>query len=90
MPPTYGEPGAARLVNTCLIGAGYAVEVSSLSQMAPGDVIGWNWKGDTDINDLDHVTLYVGNGMVASHAVSALNVPPPPIFRTECRIGNGT
>ncbi len=81
VPPTYGEPGAARLVNTCLIGAGYAVEVSSLSQMAPGDVIGWNWEGDTDINDLDHVTLYVGNGMVASHAVSALDVSATTYFQ---------
>lgn len=71
---TYGEPGAGRLINTVLIGGGWATEVSSLSQMEPGDVIGWNWEGNTDINTLDHVTLYLGNGLVASHARSALDV----------------
>jgi hypothetical protein len=72
--PTYGEPGAGRLINTVLIEPGYAKEVSSISQMAPGDVIGWNWEGDTNITNLDHVTLYLGNGLVASHAQSALDV----------------
>jgi cell wall-associated NlpC family hydrolase len=81
VPPTYGEPGAARLVNTCLIAPGYATEVSSLSEMAPGDVIGWNWEGDTNINDLDHVTLYLGNGLVASHAISALDVSATTYFQ---------
>lgn len=74
--PTYGEPGAARLVTTCLIHPGYAVEVSSLSQLEPGDVIGWNWEGDTNISYLDHVTLYEGNNLMASHAVSAEDVGP--------------
>lgn len=71
---TYGEPGAGRLVNTVLIGGGYATEVFSYSEMEPGDVIGWNWEGDPNILNLDHVTLYLGNGMVASHAVSALDM----------------
>jgi hypothetical protein len=74
--PTYGEPAASRIVNNCLLNVGYAVEVSSLSQMEPGDVIGWNWEGDTNVNDLDHVTLYTGNNHIASHAVSALDVGP--------------
>jgi hypothetical protein len=74
VPPTYGEPGAARLVNTVLIGGGYATEVASLSSMAPGDVIGWNWEGDTNIANLDHVTLYLGNGLLAAHATSHLDV----------------
>jgi hypothetical protein len=74
VPPTYGEPGASRLVVTDLIAPGYAVEVSSLSSLSPGDVIGWNWEGDTNINDLDHVTFYLGNGLLASHANSALDV----------------
>lgn len=69
---TYGEPGAGRLVNTVLIGGGWATEVSSLSSMMPGDVIGWNWSGDPDIANLDHVTLYLGNGLLASHAASCL------------------
>jgi hypothetical protein len=81
VPPTYGEPGAADIVNICLIGAGYAKEVFSLTNMAPGDIIGWNWEGDTNIEDLDHVTLYVGNGMVASHAVSALDVSATTFFQ---------
>jgi hypothetical protein len=74
VPPTYGEPGAARLVNTVLIGGGYATEVPSLSMLAPGDLIGWNWEGDANIQNLDHVVLYVGNGLVASHAASCLDV----------------
>jgi len=72
--PAYGEPGAARLVNTVLIGGGYATEVSSLSDLSPGDLIGWNWEGDSNIQNLDHVVLYVGNGLVAAHAASCLDV----------------
>jgi len=71
--PTYGEPSASRIVNTVLIGGCYAEEVSSLSEMEPGDVIGWNWEGDSNIVNLDHVTMYTGNGHVASHAASCLN-----------------
>lgn len=74
--PTYGEPSATRIVTACLINPGYAVEVSSLSQMEPGDVIGWNWEGNTGISNLDHVTLYLGNSLIASHAISALDVGP--------------
>jgi len=74
VPPTYGEPGAARLVNTVLIGGGYATEVPLVSMLSPGDLIGWNWEGDSNIQNLDHVTLYVGNGLVASHAASCLDV----------------
>jgi hypothetical protein len=75
VPPTYGEPAAERLVNTCLIAPGYATEVSSLSELSPGDLIGWNWEGDTNIADLDHVCLYLGNGVVAAHSASCLDVP---------------
>lgn len=74
VPPTYGEPGAAKLVNNCLIGPGYAIEVFSLTDMLPGDVVAWNWEGDTNIADLDHVTLYLGNGLLASHSASDLDV----------------
>jgi hypothetical protein len=74
VPPTYGEPGATKLVNDVLIAPGYAKEVFSLSDMQPGDVIGWNWAGDTNIANLDHVTLYLGNGLTASHAASCLDV----------------
>lgn len=73
-PPTYGEPSATRIVTTVLEAPGFAVEVPSLSQLEPGDVVGWNWEGNTNINDLDHVTLYMGNGLLVSHAVSALDV----------------
>lgn len=80
--PTYGEPGATRLVTTVLMDCGFATEVYSLSNMAPGDLIGWNWEGDTNINDLDHVTLYVGNGLVCSHAQSALDVSASTYFQS--------
>jgi hypothetical protein len=79
VPPTYGEPGAAHIV-TNLIGTGFAVEVaygtnlSDLGKLSPGDIIGWNWEGDTNIDDLDHVTLYLGNYLVASHAQCVLDV----------------
>lgn len=76
VPPTYGEPGVARLVNTCLIGPGYATEVFSLSNLSPGDIIAWNWEGDTNIADLDHATLYLGHGLLASHSSSCLDVAP--------------
>ncbi len=74
VPPTYGEPGVARLVNTCLIGPGYATEVFSLSDLSPGDLIAWNWEGDTNIANLDHATLYLGNGLLAAHSASCLDV----------------
>jgi Ig-like domain from next to BRCA1 gene len=74
--PTYGEPSATDIVVDRLLGPGYAVEVSSLSQLEPGDVIGWNWEGDTNVDDLDHVTLYEGNNLIASHAISAADVGP--------------
>jgi hypothetical protein len=74
VPPTYGEPGAGRLVNTVLIGGGYATEVPSITNLSPGDLIGWNWGGDSNIQNLDHVVMYVGNGLVASHAASCLDV----------------
>ncbi len=73
---TYGEPGAGNLIYTVLIPGGYAVEVSSLSELSPGDLVGWNWEGITnsDAADIDHVTLYLGNELLASHANSALDV----------------
>jgi hypothetical protein len=81
--PTYGEPGAARLVQTVLIGGGYAKEVKSLDEMSPGDVIGWNWEGDTNMADLDHVTLYKGQGLLVSHARSALDVSANTFFQSS-------
>jgi len=74
VPPTYGEPGAGHLVNTTLIAPGYAEEVFSLADMAPGDLVGWNWEGDADVANLDHVTLYLGNGLLASHSASCQDV----------------
>lgn len=74
VPPTYGEPGASHLVNTTLIAPGYAKEVFSLSEMSPGDIVGWNWSGDTNIANLNHVTFYLGNGLLASHSASCLDV----------------
>jgi hypothetical protein len=83
VPPTYGEPGAQRIIYTNLIAAGFAKEVSSFSEMLPGDVIGWNWEGSTDTADIDHVTLYLGNGLTASHAISALDVSASTYFQSS-------
>jgi Ig-like domain from next to BRCA1 gene len=76
--PTYGEPGAGDVIYNILLTPGYGVEVSSLSQLEPGDVIGWNWEGETNAGSsyIDHVTLYMGNGMVSCHAESILDVTP--------------
>lgn len=80
---TYGEPGAARLAQTVLIDPGYAVEVTSMSEMEPGDVVGWNWEGNTNMSALDHITLYLGSGMLASHAISALDVSANTFFQNS-------
>jgi hypothetical protein len=76
--PTYGEPGAGDVIYNILLTPGYGVEVSSLSQLEPGDVIGWNWEGETNDSSgyIDHVTLYMGNGLVSCHAQSLLDVAP--------------
>lgn len=78
---TYGEPGAARLVQTVLLQGGLAVEVTSLSSLSPGDVIGWNWGGNTNISALDHDTVYVGNGMLAAHSSSHLDVSATTFYQ---------
>jgi hypothetical protein len=89
---TYGEPGAAHLIDTCLIGAGAAVEVFSLTNMLPGDLVGWNWGTnngsgiyfpDGNIADLDHVTFYLGNGLLASHSGSALEVSANAYYQSS-------
>ncbi len=82
--PTYGEPGAARIIETNLLSPGFGVEVSSLSQLEPGDVIGWTWASDdTNLSDIGHVTLYMGNGLVTCHAVCALDVDANTFFGTS-------
>ena len=71
VPPTYGEPGAQRLIDTVLLGEGLATEVTSLSSLEPGDVVGWDWGDGT----IDHDTLYLGNDQLAAHSNSHLAVP---------------
>ncbi len=72
VPPTYGEPGPQRLIDTTLVGGGLATHAASLSSLLPGNVIGWDWTSDGSI---DYVTMYLGNGQIASHALSHLDVP---------------
>jgi hypothetical protein len=72
--PTYGEPSASDMINNILLSPRYGVQVSSLSQLEPGDVVGWNWENKTNITLIDHVTLYLGNGLFAGHAASNLDV----------------
>jgi hypothetical protein len=77
---TYGEPGAARLdellVGSSLGGYGttyqYGQLVSSVSQLTPGDVIGYDWDGSGggSMSGIDHTTIYLGNGQIAAHAAS--------------------
>ena len=55
-----------------MIGAGIAVSESSYTSLLPGNVVGWEWNNDGTI---DHVTIYLGNGELAAHATSTLDVP---------------
>jgi hypothetical protein len=79
---TYGEPGAARL-DELLVGnssGGYGTTyqygqlVSSVSQLTPGDVIGYDWdgSGNGSMSGIDHTVIYVGNNKVDCHATSHL------------------
>ncbi len=77
---TYGEPGAARLdellVGNSLGGYGttykYGTLVSSVSQLTPGDVIGYNWDASSggDMSTIDHTAVYIGNGQIDCHSNS--------------------
>jgi Putative amidase domain len=79
---TYGEPGAARLdellVGNSLGGYGttykYGDLVTSVSQLMPGDVIGYDWDGSGggSMSGIDHTVVYVGNNLVDCHATSHL------------------
>jgi len=79
---TYGEPGAARLdellVGNSLGGYGTTYQVgqlvSSVSQLTPGDVIGYDWDGNGggSMSGIDHTVIYVGNNQVDCHATSHL------------------
>jgi hypothetical protein len=82
---TYGEPGAGRL-DALLVGnsevGGYGTKyqygqlVSSVSQLTPGDVIGYDWDGDAangNMWGIDHTAFYTGNGQVICHSNSRLN-----------------
>lgn len=71
VPPTYGEPGAARL-DQLLISDGYAQQVTSVSQLTPGDVLGYDWDGSGggSMSGIDHTVIYLGNNLIAAHATS--------------------
>jgi hypothetical protein len=82
--PTYGEPGAAAL-DELLVGSSlsshgttykYGQLVTSVSQLTPGDVIGYDWDGSGagSMSGIDHTVVYVGNGLVDCHATSHLGV----------------
>ncbi len=77
---TYGEPGAARL-DELLVGNSsggygstykYGELVSSVSQLTPGDVIGYDWNGNGggSMSGIDHTVVYLGNSVIAAHSTS--------------------
>lgn len=77
---TYGEPGAARL-DELLVGNSsggygstykYGQLVTSVSQLTPGDVIGYDWTGSGggSMSGIDHTVFYLGNNMIAAHSTS--------------------
>ncbi len=59
----YGEPGAGRL-KTFIVDNGLGIVVGSVNQLENGDLIFYDWENDGGI---DHVTVYIGNGKIASH-----------------------
>jgi hypothetical protein len=69
---TYGEPGANKLCTWLLNDSGVGVQKSSVDGLSAGDVIGYDWDQNGWI---DHVTLYLGGGLVASHSSSQLDYP---------------
>lgn len=89
VPPTYGEPGAGRLIEY-LLSSGYGTVVAqglestlvkndAISKLSPGDVIGYNWEG-VNASKLgpaawDHIGFYVGDGLVTQHS-SISNIGP--------------
>lgn len=66
----YGNPSASGLASW-LVGSGNATYASSVSSLRAGDVIAYDWTGNGSI---DHIVLYMGNGLIAAHATSHLNV----------------
>ncbi len=52
----------------------YGQLVSSVSQLTPGDVIGYDWDGSGggSMSGIDHTVVYVGNGKIDCHANSRL------------------
>ena len=52
----------------------YGQLVSSVSQLTPGDVIGYDWdgSGNGSMSGIDHTVIYVGNNTVDCHATSHL------------------
>lgn len=69
VPPTYGEPGAAKL-GDWLINSGKGVEKTSIDELEMGDVINYDWNGD---GHWDYIALYLGNGKVAAHTKCVWN-----------------
>ena len=67
VPPAYGEPGAQRL--EALLESSYAVDEGSIANLSPGDVIEYDWATGGS-----HVVLYLGNGEIAAHSTSYLDV----------------
>lgn len=69
---TYGEPGAQRLTDW-LLNQG-AVEKEGISDLVPGDVIAY----DADHSGwIEHVALYMGNGLVTAHSFSRYSLWNP-------------
>jgi hypothetical protein len=65
----YGYAYAPSLVSW-LISSGSGVVENSESALQVGDVIGYNWNGNSSIGSIDHVALYIGNGQIAAHSSS--------------------
>jgi hypothetical protein len=63
----YGNPAAQGIVDWLVNTSKYGTKVSGVSQLTPGDVIGFDWDGD---NHIDHVGLYTGNNKLDTHAAS--------------------
>jgi autotransporter-associated beta strand protein len=72
-PNVYGDAGAQALTDW-LLHSGTAVEEASVDDLSPGDVITYNWDGNTSLAAVQHVALYLGNGEIAAHSRSHCEV----------------
>jgi cell wall-associated NlpC family hydrolase len=60
----------------------------SLSDLSPGDLLFYDFSGTNNPADIDHVVMYIGNGLIIQAAYTGTDIMIAPIY-TEDLIGAG-